>query len=85
MVLAATARLRVAARRSEAVTAVAPGSAMPAPVERAVWDTIWLVAQLPGMSESYEQLLEYGRMVSYGVPTRTAAVLLLRIIEPPSD
>ena len=49
--------------------------------ERAVWDTIWLVAQLPGMTESYERLLEYGRMVNYGVPTRAAAVLLLEIIE----
>jgi hypothetical protein len=50
-------------------------------VEQAVWDTIWLVAQLPGMTESYERLLEYGQMVSYGVPTRAAAVLLLEIIE----
>lgn len=49
--------------------------------EQAVWDTIWLVAQLPGMAESYERLLEYGRMVDYGVPTRAAAVLLLEIIE----
>lgn len=64
--------------------AVAPESVMPALVERAVWDTIWLVAQLPGMNESYEQLLGYGQMVSYGVPPRTAAVLLLGIIEPSS-
>jgi hypothetical protein len=57
--------------------------AIAAPVERAVWDTIWLVAQLPGMTESYERLPEYGRMVSYGIPTRAAAVLLLEIVEPP--
>ena len=58
--------------------------AMAAPVERAVWDTIWLVAQLPGMTQSYERLLEYGQMVSHGVPTRAAAILLLEIVELPA-
>lgn len=71
-------------RTSGAVTAVEPGSAMPAPAEPAVWDTIWLVAQLPGMTESYERLLEYGQMVNHGIPTRAAAILLLEIAEPPA-
>lgn len=49
--------------------------------EKAVWDTIWLVAQLPGMTEGYDWLLEYGRIVNRGVPTRAAALLLLWMME----
>lgn len=64
------------------MTVVEPSSSTTAaPVRRAVWDTIWLVAQLPGMTESYERLLEYGEMVNHGVPTRAAAVLLVRVVE----
>jgi hypothetical protein len=56
-----------------------------AAVRTAVWDTVWLTAQLPGMTESYERLLQYGQLVNHGVPTRAAAVLLLEIIEAQAD
>jgi hypothetical protein len=80
--------MRACTTGSDTVMAAEPAIATTGPVERAVWDTIWLVAQLPGMTESYERLLEYGEIVSHGLPTRSAALLLLEILgrsEPRQD